>query len=572
LFLKIDQMDVIEEHTLISEILTDQIKIGDPVDLVYAPTQEFNEDGLQIFSLPTFEPSDEQIEIYAKGINEEEIPAPSSVINVQGYLSEIKINDLRTRYIIQVEEYDIVLGAYKSKLPSIIGKIVDSVGGGILGAKVSLGPFSSLTDFQGNYILPGMSQGTYLLEVSRDGYIPYSENVGIFTSFTVEKTVTLFPVNPPQPSIIGPEEVSLFPTEEKTITFLVRNDGGFTSDISHLTVSVSNNLEIIDFRSSHSFDIVNYPIGSIIWNNEYEEMLSAYQMVEFYGDFPYNEDVLIDIIVKAKSEVNNFDWIRYRATMFVYGSMWDNQKWQFPSGGGIDQQGYYVNEIKINKIENGNILKISNFGTYFCDNPNVRIIYPSESMNKPLGCLSAMVSDWIASGFIVTKLSSCLEGLDIEAEFVDQITGKCLGTSSCGIVSFGGPVVNPVVKYAESDTSPWSDRAPIKFDFENGFCRFKHRDGSIIPGAQLHQSVVSLDQDMFVIEVFEDGDGRYIMLCYGFGWKGTYAAGKYFDTEVFPNLENNPYNWIIVKWEDTNGNGFVNIPGGGDTYTIIEYE
>ena len=59
------------------------------------------------------------------------------------------------------------------------------------------------------------------------------------------------------------------------------------------------------------------------------------------------------------------------------------------------------------------------------------------------------------------------------------------------------------------------------------------------------------------------------MLCYGFGWKGTYAAGKYFDTEIYPNLAAYPYRWIIVQWSDTNGNGFVNRAVDGDTFTIV---
>ena len=60
-----------------------------------------------------------------------------------------------------------------------------------------------------------------------------------------------------------------------------------------------------------------------------------------------------------------------------------------------------------------------------------------------------------------------------------------------------------------------------------------------------------------------------MLLCYGFGWKGTYAAGKYFDTEICPNLASCNYSWIVVKWEDTNGNGFVNTVADGDTYAVI---
>ena len=59
------------------------------------------------------------------------------------------------------------------------------------------------------------------------------------------------------------------------------------------------------------------------------------------------------------------------------------------------------------------------------------------------------------------------------------------------------------------------------------------------------------------------------MFCYGFGWQGTYASGKYFDSVLAPNINDFYYEWIIVKWEDTNGDGFVNKPFDGDTYTIL---
>jgi hypothetical protein len=82
-------------------------------------------------------------------------------------------------------------------------------------------------------------------------------------------------------------------------------------------------------------------------------------------------------------------------------------------------------------------------------------------------------------------------------------------------------------------------------------------------------SALNGNQDFFVIETFMDGAGRYQLLCYGFGWEGTYAAGKYFNEVIYPNLASQSESWIIVKWFDANGNGFVDGPNQGDTYTII---
>jgi endonuclease YncB( thermonuclease family) len=199
----------------------------------------------------------------------------------------------------------------------------------------------------------------------------------------------------------------------------------------------------------------------------------------------------------------------------------------------------------------------------------VRTVYPSNTDSKPLGCGSAKETDWLASAFITTTLNDHSEGLDTEASFVDQSTGKAMGDYGWGVVSFGGPFVNPVVKRSENESTPIEDRAPVKFYDEGGYAKFKHWNGDTISGAMLPWSNVNDDKDMFVIEVFKDGDGRNMLLCYGFGWKGTYASGKYFNDVIYPDLESYPYSWIIVKWEDTNGDGFVNTQEGGDTYTVI---
>ena len=94
------------------------------------------------------------------------------------------------------------------------------------------------------------------------------------------------------------------------------------------------------------------------------------------------------------------------------------------------------------------------------------------------------------------------------------------------------------------------------------------RNGTSIPGTDLLKTVLD-SQDMFVIEVFKDSDGRYQMIFQGFGWKGTYAAGKYFNEIVCNSLSAYDSAWIIVRWQDSNGDGFVNSPSDGDTYTVI---
>ena len=213
-------------------------------------------------------------------------------------------------------------------------------------------------------------------------------------------------------------------------------------------------------------------------------------------------------------------------------------------------------------------LTIAIFHDAFTDT-SVRIIYPSESESKPLGATAASVSDWLASSLFYATLGNAAEGLDIDPAYVDQATGDPVGEPGEAIVSFGGPIVNPVVRRAETPLGPLEDRAPIRFHMEGETLSFRERDGTAIPGASLRLVEVSRGMDLFVIETYSDSEGRHLLLCYGLGWKGTYAAGKYYFKEIHGDPASYPYVWMVVLWEDLNGDGFVNAPGDGDGYTVI---
>jgi hypothetical protein len=104
---------------------------------------------------------------------------------------------------------------------------------------------------------------------------------------------------------------------------------------------------------------------------------------------------------------------------------------------------------------------------------------------------------------------------------------------------------------------------------EGELLSFRERDGTLIPGASLRLVDVSRGKDLFVIETYSDSEGRHLLICYGLGWKGTYAAGKYYFNEIHMDPASYPHAWMVVLWEDLNGDGFVNAPGDGDRYTVI---
>jgi hypothetical protein len=210
---------------------------------------------------------------------------------------------------------------------------------------------------------------------------------------------------------------------------------------------------------------------------------------------------------------------------------------------------------------------LSDFDSLFKLN-YVRVVYPSENVVKPLDRHWASTSDWTSSAFLTTKLTNFTEGFDTDSNFVNQTSGRPTGAQETGIVSFGGPIVNvPVYYYEVNKVAPVLHvDTPGARGAGEPWSLWYYQNGTSITA-----TAAGIDEhnDYFLIEVFKDGDGRNVLLAYGISGKGTYAAGKYFHNTMYPNIQSYNVGWIIVKWEDTNGDSFVNGPGDGDTYTPI---
>ena len=240
--------------------------------------------------------------------------------------------------------------------------------------------------------------------------------------------------------------------------------------------------------------------------------------------------------------------------------------WGNPSGPGSFGEGFLYDPWLTASYHPGPLL--SDFGCNF-NYGYWKVIYPSQMTPKPLGCAGAMTSDWLATSFVTTKIDYLHEGLDTDPGYVNQDTGEAVGFENMDILTFGGPVVNPVVKHAEKSSTPIADRAPVMFHSEAGVLYFQYMNGTNIPNASLPISAINNDEDIFVIERYLDSEAKKMTICYGFGWQGTYAAGKFFEYELYPEHIYYTNSWIIVHWHDTNSNNFVDNPGKGDTYTII---
>jgi hypothetical protein len=209
------------------------------------------------------------------------------------------------------------------------------------------------------------------------------------------------------------------------------------------------------------------------------------------------------------------------------------------------------------------------FNSFVFTQEHVRVIYPSDNPSKPLGRHWASTSDWTASAYVTTKLSPYIwEGLDTSIYLVDQTSGNPIAAPGIGIASLGGPIVNVPVYYYEVNKI-----APV-IHVDTPGARGPGEPWSLWyykNGTSITATAAGIDEhnDFFLVEVFRDGGGRNVLLAYGISGKGTYAAGKYFNSALFPDIASNNLSWIIVKWNDTNNDGFVNGPNDGDAYTVI---
>ena len=177
---------------------------------------------------------------------------------------------------------------------------------------------------------------------------------------------------------------------------------------------------------------------------------------------------------------------------------------------------------------------------------SVYFIFPdgNTAHSKPAGVGYASVTDWTALGFVYGSLTNMPQtiALDTNSAYIDQSTGAPKVSDKI-IVLFGGPLVNEVVHYYESNGI-----APLHWALVGGWV-----SGTEYYVNRLGQAVASMPlsvlgpgtQDMGLIEAFTDGAGNTVIIFSGFGWHGTFVAGVYFKTVLISQLSTMTDSWYI---------------------------
>lgn len=185
---------------------------------------------------------------------------------------------------------------------------------------------------------------------------------------------------------------------------------------------------------------------------------------------------------------------------------------------------------------------------------NVNFIYPDYQGSKPPGVSYAALSDWTAAGYIAGMCTNIQkETTDTNQLIVDSNNGSVILQNKM-VILFGGPIVNAPVKYYENNRV-----APLYYRSFGGANYWYEFDGTRLEETRMTYAEINAGQDMFVVEVFTDDNGNKILIVYGYGWKGTFAGGKFFKFIIDPDRINYNNSYYIFRWNDDNGDEFVDL-------------
>ncbi|MBI5547380.1 MAG: hypothetical protein HY901_26150 [Deltaproteobacteria bacterium] len=171
-----------------------------------------------------------------------------------------------------------------------------------------------------------------------------------------------------------------------------------------------------------------------------------------------------------------------------------------------------------------------------CGLAHATLLNDGSSVDEAVGSgVAAAVSVACGEDFTVS-LRSLADPSAFEAS-----TGRLLTPRSELAFTSGGFYFNPLVAALES-----SRRSPLYFT-SNGSTIGWAASVTNLPVLTFPGSDVSDTHDFFVIELFDDGDGRLLLVDYGIGSQGTQAAGRKVQ-EMIAAPASYADRWYVYEW------------------------
>ena len=216
--------------------------------------------------------------------------------------------------------------------------------------------------------------------------------------------------------------------------------------------------------------------------------------------------------------------------------------------GGGDDLAYYVFPCSIDQLD-----------TYLLDAPANTVYF---IFADPAYMTRAEATYDVASGGIVYGLCTNTQHLGFDSTPGWLLPSGAINPatiSGATVAMFGGPCPHVAVRYYEDAGLP-----PVKAAWNATHFMFKDQTDTVV--AALPMAVVADGhEDMFVVEVFTDGDNT-IFVVYGFDWKGTWAGGIYFKEVISKSLGSYPEACYVFHWVDDLGQD-----GVPQSSEILEY-
>ena len=188
----------------------------------------------------------------------------------------------------------------------------------------------------------------------------------------------------------------------------------------------------------------------------------------------------------------------------------------------------------------------------------VYFVFPDHdpAHKKPPGVGQAWLSDWTAIGFLYGMCANMPQNIapDTRTSLFSNVDGSPQISDAVSLL-FGGPLVSVPDDFYEEERL-----APVYWQNDDDTYYWYTSDGTRIDRTAMpFTDLVAGDQDMFVVETFTDNSNNRIFIIYGYGWKATFAGGKFFKSIIYPDLESYTCSFYIFKWADSNGDGFVDL-------------
>ncbi|MDH5448163.1 MAG: hypothetical protein OEX01_04060 [Candidatus Bathyarchaeota archaeon] len=135
------------------------------------------------------------------------------------------------------------------------------------------------------------------------------------------------------------------------------------------------------------------------------------------------------------------------------------------------------------------------------------------------------------------------------------------------VVLVGGPSTQAAVKYYEDtkETLVVSKENATHFWLET-------REGVVIPETLHTFENLDAHHDVFLVEFFKDKCDRYILILYGYGWRGTMLATLHFNRVIFPQISDYDESYYIYNWVDSSdiNQTLTDEAEGGQKYSVIQ--